>query len=356
MNANRFPGQAGIGYLNMDDTTAVIGAGPAGSMLAYKLASAGRRVLLYDHRAPWEKPCGGMLGPGTIVENPELMSYPYPLSRCNEIIHISSRYDRKRVPLQKPVHVISRLELSRFLLDMAKAAGAKFIQKKVLHLTKHKAQWLIETDDSRCKADVLVGADGVNSIVRKAAVGKIPNRHLSLTCGYILKAVPAHQFVMKFLDIDGYIWVFSRAHHASAGIGATLGTASGKSLFNKLDDFLGKNYPGFTIVKKYSALLPTVTDKSFFDLPSCGDNWLLVGDAAGHVDAVSGEGVYYALESAKFAAQAISNGDIRSYDALWRDGYGHVLKERAAFKQALSDLTRNFDPEISGAMIYGRLM
>ena len=340
----------------MDNTIAVIGAGPAGSMLAYKLASSGKRVLLYDHRAPWEKPCGGMLGPGVIDENPEFMSYPYPLNRCHEIVHISHRNDRKRVATQKPVHVISRLELNRFLLGMAKAAGAQFIQKKVQHLTTHKTQWLIEAGGSRRKAGVIVGADGVHSLVRKATVGKIQNEHLTLTCGYIIKAVPAHQYTMKFLDIEGYIWVFSRADHTSAGIGATLGTASGKSLFNKLDDFLAENYPGFTIMKKYSALLPTVTDENFFDLPSCGDNWLLIGDAAGHVDAVAGEGIYYALESAKFAAQAISDENIRSYETLWRGGYGHVLKERAAFKQALSNLTRNFDPEISGAMIYGRLM
>ena len=109
-------------------------------------------------------------------------------------------------------------------------------------------------------------------------------------------------------------------------------------------------------MKKYSALLPTVTDESFFDLPSCGDNWLLVGDAAGHVDAVIGEGLYYALESAKFAAQAISIGNIRSYDSLWRDGYGHALKQKATVKQKLAQLARNFDPEIYGAMNYGLLM
>jgi geranylgeranyl reductase family protein len=340
----------------MDSTICIIGAGPAGSMLAYKLASSGKNVLLFDHRAPWEKPCGGMLGPGTIAENPEFVSYPYPLSRCNEMVHISYRNDRKCIATKMPLHIVSRLELNRFLLDMVKAAGSKLIQKKVLRISPTKTHWMIETEDDSHRADILVGADGVNSIARKFVVGKIPKKHLSLTCGYILTAVPKNQHIMKFIDIEGYIWVFSRANHASAGILAGLGTVSGKDLFKLLDTFLYENYPGFTIEKKYSALLPTATDDSFFDLPCSGDNWLLVGDAAGHVDAVIGEGIYYAFESAKFAAQAISTGDIRSYDALWRDGYGQVLKERAAFKQELSNLTRNFDPEISGAMMFGTLM
>ena len=93
----------------MNRTVGIIGAGPAGSMLAYKLASSWKKVLLYDHRAPWEKPCGGMLGPGTIDQNPEFMDYPYPLSRYDEIVHISYRNDRKRIATKKPGHIISRL-------------------------------------------------------------------------------------------------------------------------------------------------------------------------------------------------------------------------------------------------------
>ena len=340
----------------MSHTIGIIGAGPAGSMLAYQLASSGEKVFLYDHRAPWEKPCGGMLGPDTIDENPELAGYPYLLMRCNEIVHISSRNDRKSIALKKPVQVVSRLEFNRFLLDKARAAGANFIPKKVLHLSQKKAQWIIDVDDNRQMADILVGADGVNSIVRKATVGDIPREHLTLTCGYIISEIPAGQYTMKFLDIEGYIWVFSRANHTSAGIGAVLGTVSGENLFNKLDSFLQEYYQNFKIMKKYAALLPTATDESFFDTPCCGGNWMLVGDAAGHVDAVTGEGIYYALKSARFAAQAVSDGNIHSYDGLWRSGYGEALRERSRIKQKMSNLTRNFDPEIGGAMMFGIMM
>ena len=90
----------------MDNRIAIVGAGPAGSMLAYRLASGGKRVHLYDHRAPWEKPCGGMLRAGIIEANPELKRYPYPLSLCKAMVHISPGNDRKRLAAQTPIPVI----------------------------------------------------------------------------------------------------------------------------------------------------------------------------------------------------------------------------------------------------------
>jgi geranylgeranyl reductase family protein len=339
----------------MDTTIGIIGAGPSGSMLAYKLAGAVKKVLLYDHRAPWEKPCGGMLRPDAISENPELKRYPYPLSYCNEMVYISNRNDCKRLALKKPTPVLSRRELNRFLLDLAKSRGAEFISKKVRHLSRNKKNWIIKADDDCRIADIIVGADGVNSIVRKATVGKLPKEHLSLTCGYILTGVPEGRFMTKFIDIEGYIWVYSRVGQASAGIGATLGSISGRDLFKKLDGFLAENFHNFNIKTKYSACVPTPSNERFFDLPCCGDRWLLVGDAAGHVDAIVGEGLYYALESAKIAARAISAEDIRSYDILWRNRYGDALKQRASLKKSLSQLGQNFDPQIRGAMMYSLL-
>jgi geranylgeranyl reductase family protein len=338
----------------VDQTIAIIGAGPAGSMLAHILASHKKKVILYDHRAPWEKPCGGMLGPDTIHEHPELENYPYPVNLCNGIVCISPRKDRKLVHAEKAIPVISRIELNSYLLDMARTSGAEFIPKKVLDISFDKRLWEIETDDCSYGVDIIVGADGVNSIVRKVTVGKFPIEHLSLTCGYILTDVPKNQYIMKFLDLEGYIWVFSRPDQASAGIGAKLGAVSSKNLFKQLDDFLYENYPGIKKKRKYSALIPTATDERFFDNPCCGDNWLLVGDAAGHVDPIVGEGIYYALGSAKVAAQAILNGDIHSYDTLWRDKYGDTLKQGASFRQTLLKLAQNFGPEIIGAMMYFR--
>ena len=103
-------------------------------------------------------------------------------------------------------------------------------------------------------------------------------------------------------------------------------------------------------------MIPTVSDEQFFDRPCCGENWLLIGDAAGHVDPVVGEGIYYAFESAKAAARAICAGDIGSFDSLWKTRYGERLMQRAAFKHKLSNLVRKYGPEFSGAIRYGEFV
>jgi len=68
-----------------------------------------------------------------------------------------------------------------------------------------------------------------------------------------------------------------------------------------------------------------VKDPSFFDEPCCGENWLLIGDAAGHVDPLTGEGIPYALWGAELASEAIRRGDILSFDTHWKQAYGKDL-------------------------------
>lgn len=335
-----------------DNRTVIIGAGPAGSMLAHKLASHKRKVLLLDHRAPWEKPCGGMLGQRTIGAHPELKDYPYRMNSCKGITYISPGNQRKYVPSESVIPVISRLEFNSFLLDMAKDSGVEFIPVEVLNISHSGSEWALETGEGSIAADLVIGADGVKSIVRESILGRIPDEHLSLACGYLLEGLPGDQYITKYLDIEGYIYVIARPDCINAGIGARWGTVSGKSLFGKLDHFLSEHYHDYTIADKYSALIPTVTDEAFFDRPCCGENWMLIGDAAGHVDPALGEGIIYALESAKAAAAAILDGDISSYDIRWRRRYGDIMKKGASFRRNLSILAEGADPVIYGTMAY----
>jgi flavin-dependent dehydrogenase len=72
---------------------------------------------------------------------------------------------------------------------------------------------------------------------------------------------------------------------------------------------------------RYGALIPAVRDPAFYDMPCSGTNWVLIGDAAGHVDPLLGEGIRYAIWSADLAAQAIANGGPARFELLWRKAY-----------------------------------
>ena len=66
-------------------------------------------------------------------------------------------------------------------------------------------------------------------------------------------------------------------------------------------------------------------DPTLWDNPCAGPGWALLGDAAGHVHPVTGEGTAYALWSAELLAQAFANGDPMAYEELWRTRYGQEL-------------------------------
>jgi flavin-dependent dehydrogenase len=67
--------------------------------------------------------------------------------------------------------------------------------------------------------------------------------------------------------------------------------------------------------------LPQATRSTFFRTPAAGEDWVLVGDAAGHVDPLTGEGIWYAMWGAQLAADAILTGAPADYDRRWREAF-----------------------------------
>jgi flavin-dependent dehydrogenase len=66
-------------------------------------------------------------------------------------------------------------------------------------------------------------------------------------------------------------------------------------------------------------------DASLWDIPCAGPGWALLGDAAGHVHPITGEGIAYALWSAELLAKAFGGGDPQLFEGLWREQYGRGL-------------------------------
>ncbi len=350
----------------MKQHIAIIGAGPAGASCARILSEKGMNVSLFDHRAPWEKPCGGMLGPGGILRNEALSNYTGSVTPVKSLMCLSPREHRAVLQADPHAAVLDRLELNRFLLEGALSSGATHIPEKITGITESSTnKWQLTGQNDSFEADILIGADGVFSIVRRALTGAIPREHLSLCCGYTLDSSrgsesvsegsendAGSEHIIQFSDIEGYTWVFPGESTTSVGIGAPSLKISGLDLFKKLESYITHNIPNSALSNRYCAFIPSVCDSAFYDIPCCGDNWLLTGDAAGHVEAVTGEGIYYALESGRLAAEAIIDGDIQSYDDRWRQTYGEALSKAAEFRRKVSHTAEIFGDEIAGAMLY----
>jgi flavin-dependent dehydrogenase len=210
------------------------------------------------------------------------------------------------------------------LLDRALANGRVcHFRQRVTGVERAGEGWSVRTKAGEThSADYLVGADGVRSLVRREVVGPIPQQHLGLAVGYRVRGVPDAIVFQTYADLEGYLWSFPRADHASVGIATRLGAMAPKDLWQRVDQFRDEVCPEANKLDRYSALLPMAQDASLWDSPCAGPNWALLGDAAGHVHPLTGEGIAYALWSAELLAEALGRGDLQLYEDLWRERYG----------------------------------
>jgi len=89
---------------------------------------------------------------------------------------------------------------------------------------------------------------------------------------------------------------------------------------------------GATRWEPYSWPIPSLRDRDLANLPVAGETWCLIGDAAGLVDPITREGIYFALQSAEVAADAIGAGRVSSYEMRVRHAVITELRRAARLK------------------------
>jgi len=312
----------------------IIGGGPAGSFCAYNLAKNGIYPIIFDDSHPREKPCGGGISPFAQEKFPFLRKIPIPRGGGNKIEFFSPKNRKIVIMGKKKCIVFSRLHLDSFILKMAVKEGAKLIKERVTNIKKNKNYWIIKTKKRRLKTDIIIGADGTNSLLRKKILGKFKKEDLSILFGYFIKGMEDKIAVMKFLENKkGYIWAFQRDNHTSIGLGTEFG--NGSEIKKELDSFINSYFPNIKIISEWAAILPMIRNIKTFETPVAGENWILIGDAAGHVDPVIGEGIPYALWSGELAAKAIIENNPKKFDELWRKEYGTKLIEGSKLRDLI---------------------
>ncbi len=281
---------------------AILGGGPAGAFAAERLASAGLRVQLFDEKLAWEKPCGGGLTYKAYHQYPFLLQNDTPKRLVMETVLAAPRAGEVSLKLEEPLLIYSRFDLNRMLLERAEHAGAQIEKARVTELSRSSSGWRLRTSSGAAEADFCIVANGARNSLREVGTQLRPEDTMS-ALGYY---VPGHQerIDIQFLPhLEGYIWIFPRCGHLSVGICGKGEPA--RDLRRRLERFMSERGISWKGAAFYSHLLPSLDTASWKRNRVAGEGWMAVGDAAGLVDPITGEGLYYAIRSADLAARSL---------------------------------------------------
>jgi len=282
----------------------VIGAGPAGSTTAIHLARAGAKVLLLDRaRFPRDKPCGGGLtlravrrlpvDPAPVVE--------HQVDRMEFRLGWRSRFER-RGRLGPFVLMTQRRRLDQYLAEQAVAAGAEFRDGvKAELLAGSGPRPSLRCDGRQLSAEVVVGADGANGTTARAAGLGGPVTH-----GVAYEGNAAFDERYRGLAVielgtipGGYGWIFPKGDHVNVGVGGW--ESEGPRLRAHLAELCRRHGLDEAALESLRGHRLPLRRAGF--VPARG-RVLLVGDAAGLVDPLTGDGMYEAFVSAGLASEA----------------------------------------------------
>ena len=288
----------------------VVGAGPAGATLAYELARKGIGVLVLEkEKLPRYKCCAG----GVTSKAAKLLDFNI-FEVAENVIHevgftfkLDSPYIGKH---SKPlIYTVMRDVFDYFLIKRAQKMRAAIIDGQKVTQIHVNSDWVeISTADKIFRSRLLVGGDGTYSVVaRELGI----RRNVEYAVGIESEIVVPEEYLAKWksrVQVDlgciagGYAWVFPKRDHLSIGAGC-LGSKA-RHLNRHHKEFLKSlNIGNYTITKSSSHLMTTCTKGELI----WKDKALLVGDAAGLADPLTGEGIYNAIQSAQLAAPVIED-------------------------------------------------
>ncbi len=325
----------------------VAGGGPGGASAAYFLGAAGMRVLVLEKESfPRYKACGGATSMQLLDQFPFSFD-PVIETRLKEISYTCGE-ETITFPLPgRPVCMVMRADFDEYLLRHARAEIC--LGSAVRSVEEKPDRVVVKTQDGAIyESRYLVGADGPSSVVARS-LGLRRNKML-LGAIEVEAPVPPEVFqrfrersLFIFGEIAmGYLWIFAKAGHLSVGIGA-LHPKPGElqSTFARVMERYGIPIEG---LPQHGHPIPIYSGREKLSTARA----LLVGDAAGLVDPLSGEGIRFAMQSGRMAAEAILSGNISRYEALIQRQIGN----RHRFALGLSRITYRY-PRACFALIAG---
>ena len=344
----------------------IIGAGPAGAIAAARLARAGARVSLFDPSHPREKPCGGGLtgralslvsdvidiaALDTVSITTARVESPWPHHGDPAARHADVPLIDRGACADSSLVVVSRAVFDGALVEAAITAGARLIVEKATDVARHGRAMVVHTARGRYDADYVLGADGPNSMVRKKLAFPFTRAQLSVAAGFFVHGVSTSTIAITPVhDQPGYLWSFPRRDHLAVGIctPAAERVSSSALRAQTLSWIERHGLHHSATLRPYAWPIPSA---GFEDgpAPTSGPGWMLLGDAAGLVDPLTREGIYYALLSGRWAADALTAATPLRAGARYSDRLRSVVQPELARAARLSTLF--FNPRFSSLFV-----
>jgi len=346
----------------MEYDVVVVGSGPAGSVTARFAAESSAKVLIVERRAEVGVPvlCGEgvsqRIDKWNMLEGKRWIANKVDGARIyspdGTMVKISAEMAGNETG-----YVVYRDIFDQELAHAAAKAGAKIMLKtEATELLKEKGKIagvkVRQFDDEfEIKADVVVGADGVESKIGKwAGINTTLKPYDLETCAqYTMTNVDCNKDYCDFylgnkISPGGYVWVFPKGKDvANIGIGV-LGSLSESGMALKLLDKFIASHPELKKgepVRLIAGAAPVAEP-----IETVRDNLILVGDAARHVDPITGGGLTAALEGGKIAGKTIGNAvkeqkfdkkTLSAYETGWKEAFGKKLHRNYVVKEIMLD-------------------
>jgi len=357
-----------------DDCDAlVVGGGPAGAAAAARLAARGFTTIVVDRATfPRDKVCGDFVGPAALAELADLgVTGTEAFAATNTIGECALHVDGNQLGVLAipqvgglPAYgrVIPRRYLDAWILNTARHAGATVLDgRKVTAIERAPDAVTVRGHSAagpwQLRTRLLVGADGSNSIIARALRGAVPPRQdriVAVRAYFDDVDGPAGQADVCLCSdsFPGYAWLFPcGGGQANVGVGMLVSTypQAGRNLRDLLlrliaeDASMQRRLRGARMDGRVLGCPLTTYNPR---LPLTGDRVMLVGDAAGLINPLNGEGIQYALHSARWAADVaadcLSSGRLDAASLYrYQQRVRHSLGQDMAFSRLVVQLIRN---------------